>query len=672
VATPLAENNTAQSLPLPASAAAVSKADTAQSNVAKDADKNDRTRSDSDEVASPAGWNVATRKKKGKNKMDNKDVSVSSAGATSTAPVPASNGNGLQCTACHDFLSYDRFHKSQQKRTLEGRKCIQCREAEEAAKRLVTCSACNKALDSSLFRKSTNWDHNPVCRSCKEKDEDTERLVTCSACNKTLDSSLFRKSTNWDHAPVCRSCKEKAEDAERLVTCSACNETLDSSLFRKSTNWDHDPTCRSCTEKAEDKEYAERLEQWRKQRESMTEAEARSNYAETIAARVREVIPANHDSVCFEHLTPAASAAAKELWANTIAWAKLLAQRIEAAEVGGQLDGVWRKETPSRAHAMHEPDAAGHFKSLEDLGDELVQQHAGEMYLTYFAGERVEKRSVHDLRNAVMPIAGERSWDFPEQNAVIVSVCPDKGWPPGVCSQQDLRAEPRTKGGDRFMQFDQNAYDVICSGLGQTFAQTDIIEVKLIKKRFWEEIEEDLYNGRAGVGSHNQTFTRLYGYAAGGAQGSNWTEVMNLFSDVLGLYDGDPSRPSSWLSRAMWSEHFGHLFEPRLKVCYGSGAEFRADNLWHSKMEANVAEALIGALSKAGLDGLAHAAVCLCLLCYVAWPQGVLPSNWAMAEKRLAMERTRASGGRFVNDEVALVHVNIAELCNSMERWLAA
>jgi len=278
-----------------------------------------------------------------------------------------------------------------------------------------------------------------------------------------------------------------------------------------------------------------------------------------------------------------------------------------------------------------------------------------------------------------MPMAGERSWELPEENAVIVSVRPDKGWPPGICRRHDLRTEPKditgnafAEGGDQFVQFDQNAYDVICSSLGQTFAQTDIIEVKQIKKKLWETVEEDLYSGRDGVGSHNQTFNRLYGYAAGGAQASNWTEVMNLFSDVLGLYDGDPSTPNSWLNRVIWSEHFGHLFEPRLKVCYGTGGEFRADKEWHSKMEANVSEALIGALSKAGLDGLTHAAICLCLLCFVAWPQGVLPSNWAMAEKTLAMKHARASGGRAVNDEVALLHVNVAELRASMERWLAA
>jgi len=107
-------------------------------------------------------------------------------------------------------------------------------------------------------------------------------------------------------------------------------------------------------------------------------------------------------------------------------------------------------------------------------------------------------------------------------------------------------------------------------------------------------------------------------------------------------------------------------------VCYGSDAEFRADKEWHRKMEANIAEALIGGLSKAGLDGLAHGAVCICFLCDVAWPQGVLPSTWAVAEKTSAMERTRPSRGQVFNDEVALVHVNMAELCNSMERWLAA
>jgi len=106
---------------------------------------------------------------------------------------------------------------------------------------------------------------------------------------------------------------------------------------------------------------------------------------------------------------------------------------------------------------------------------------------------------------------------------------------------------------------------------------------------------------------------------------------MNLVADLLGFYDDSPD--NRHLYRAIWSDRFGHLFPGRLQVSYGSGKEFRADKEWAHKKEANVMEALIGALHKAQLGGLAVAAVTLCFACSVVWPPGVIPSNWYMAEK---------------------------------------
>ena len=40
---------------------------------------------------------------------------------------------------------------------------------------------------------------------------------------------------------------------------------------------------------------------------------------------------------------------------------------------------------------------------------------------------------------------------------------------------------------------------------------------------------------RFGVGSHNQIYDRLLGYAADAEQTSNWTEVINLFADLTGF-----------------------------------------------------------------------------------------------------------------------------------------
>jgi hypothetical protein len=160
------------------------------------------------------------------------------------------------------------------------------------------------------------------------------------------------------------------------------------------------------------------------------------------------------------------------------------------------------------------------------------------------------------------------------------------------------------------------------------------LELKIYDEEFWRDVEKHLYKDNDAVGSHNQTLNRIFGLAGGAAAGANRTEVMCLFADLIGLHDPDKSKSAYW-SYQICAEHFGHLLPPRLQVSYGSGQAFRMDTQWPHKMQANVAEALVGALHFARLSDLVKAATCICLLSYVAPMLGVLPSNWAMAEKTI-------------------------------------
>jgi len=243
---------------------------------------------------------------------------------------------------------------------------------------------------------------------------------------------------------------------------------------------------------------------------------------------------------------------------------------------------------------------------------------------------------LRQLLGEVRPISG-RSWIW--RDAVVVSVRPvTAAWPSRACEVEGLRAEPKSgsmhPGPHDFAQFDLDAPDKLRKVLDLT---TDM-EVKLYSADFWENIEQELYEGNADLGSHNQTLTKVYGLAGGTAAGANRTEVMNLVADLLGFRDLDKEK-SSYLRYQIWAEtHRKKLPSEVLEVTYGFGGEFKADKIWQQKKEANVAEALIGALDSAGLGNLVSAVSALCFLMYMDPLCQTLPSNWAMAEKLLAVK----------------------------------
>jgi hypothetical protein len=143
---------------------------------------------------------------------------------------------------------------------------------------------------------------------------------------------------------------------------------------------------------------------------------------------------------------------------------------------------------------------------------------------------------------------------------------------------------------------------------------------------------------------------------------------MNRAADLLGFHDPSPAKPM-WWSWCIWQESFPCLACEGLSVSYGGGKEFKMDTKWPSKMEANVLEALVGAMDEAGLDNLVKATSCLCLLSLVAPPRAVLPSNWQMAEYVLAMlERNPL----WVTGDTAVMlpYLDNELLANEMERWL--
>mmetsp|Transcript_156924 Transcript_156924/g.481346 ORF Transcript_156924/g.481346 Transcript_156924/m.481346 type:complete len:250 (-) Transcript_156924:118-867(-) len=201
-----------------------------------------------------------------------------------------------------------------------------------------------------------------------------------------------------------------------------------------------------------------------------------------------------------------------------------------------------------------------------------------------------------------------------------------------------------------------------------------MVEVKLVCASFWREYEKFLYrddslDGEA-RGSHNQIFSSYCRCLGGSGQTANRTENMNLFADLLGFYDDDPEKPQHSLGRHIWAAHFGHLFPPRLRVCYGAGKEFRADKEWSRKMEANLAEALIGALHFAGLRDHARAAVVLCFLASLVRPDGVLPSNWDMAEKVNSMMPGDTLGAAYDDRTFVLGHLDLDALRRFMDSLL--
>jgi len=206
-----------------------------------------------------------------------------------------------------------------------------------------------------------------------------------------------------------------------------------------------------------------------------------------------------------------------------------------------------------------------------------------------------------------------------------------------------LRGEPgekRIPDGSDFVLFDEEALRKLQRILGPEAE----VELKIYDEAFWEALEDDLYEGDENCGSHSQTAKKAYSCAAGCAAGANRTEVMNLFADLLGFHDDDEGKGAYW-SYQIWKEQYLEHTPPNpLAVRYGFGREFKADVLWQQKKEANVAEALIGALHCAGCEKLARAACGLCFLSYVATPCTVLPSNWAMAEKWLGIREKESEG----------------------------
>jgi hypothetical protein len=477
-----------------------------------------------------------------------------------------------------------------------------------------------------------------------------------------LERCHFHKSQQkWSlEDRQCIQCREGSWAAERLATCAQCQRQLDASLFRHREDWAN-PTCRECREASEKQQH----EQWQAQREQerlarererqeMDEAALRQYFTEEITGRAAQV-PSSH--------LEAMGAEAPQLWTEAVQWAERLCGRVQREMQAGRLSTQWRDETPSREHSL-DTAAAARFKDLEDLGDRLVQDHAAQLYMELVAGECVKVYRLEDLRAEMQRDEGGRSWHLANASMVIAALRPEGGWQEGSCEQRDLRAEPRSgavhASPQMFAQFDDNAHDALF-GSQPLLRQDAHVEVKMVRRAFWRDLEQDLYDGNADVGSHNQVFSRAYGCAGGAAAGANRTEVMNLFADLLGFFDDDPAKPRASLGRAIWAEAFGHLFSPRILVCYGVGREFRADALWPQKMEANVAEALIGALAQEGFEELSIAAAALCLICYGLWPRGVLPSNWSMAEKVLTLE----CGDTFLRR-----HMDATAVRDKMERLL--
>lgn len=561
-------------------------------------------------------------------------------GGAGEATAPSGDQeDGLVCTACRRKLAYSSFHKRQQKCIVESRRCIEC-----------------------------------IDRACAE-----ECMATCTVCQERLDASKFRKNTDWTR-PVCKDCLEQKQLDERMVLCSACGERQDVSKFRKGTAWDCNPMCRSCCEQAEEEQYLEWQKQQRveaeereRRRGAMNESMLQGHYDKEIKNRVcGGCVLRRHADARFSMLSTGVEPRAREVWGKVVGWAQILAELVQSNEDEGRLNKAWRHETPSRAHASDRV-AAEQFKAWEDKGDALVQESAGTFYMTFVAGQHVEQMQLRYLLAEVALMAGERSWELPSRSLVVMALRPVEGWCSGVCAAERFRPEPRSgaehTSEEMFVQFDKIAFDALCRA-HPVLPEDCPVEVKLATSAMWQAVEADLYGDRIGVGSHHHIFDRLFKNARGAAQAANWTEVMNIFADLVGFADEDAWKPGKSLGRVIWAEHFGHLFPVRLQVSYGAGGEFKADKDWQRKMEANVAEALIGALAAAGLQDLADAACALCMLCSMVWPDGILPSNWAMAEKVLAMEQARKHGGRTVGDELALRHLNWPLLCARMASWL--
>eukprot|EP00929_Paragymnodinium_shiwhaense_P055267 TRINITY_DN27699_c0_g2_i1.p1 TRINITY_DN27699_c0_g2~~TRINITY_DN27699_c0_g2_i1.p1 ORF type:complete len:608 (+),score=83.72 TRINITY_DN27699_c0_g2_i1:100-1923(+) len=461
----------------------------------------------------------------------------------------------------------------------------------------------------------------------------------CSECGQDRPWASFPKKQRWLKTPQCSDCYHKPE----LLECRRCSSKLERSKFNKKIDWE-DPTAPTCTECLFEEEK-------RAQRE---------HYASSIAIRC-EMLGAKH----------APSPVAERLWSRCQSWGERLAQLIddEMKKPGSRLAEMryWSEEAPSREHAS-DKDAADKFKCLEDKGDELVYKFSEEFFQQFVARETLEKVSVCTLQDKLTLTESGRSWKLDDN--VVLSVRPfEDGWPEHMIEDM-LKAEPRSQGvmaSTDFAQFDYEFPSLLESFQGDT-----TFEVKLVPASFWASIEDHRYQGDNdgdSKGSHNQILSAYFGSIGGAGQQANRTENMNLFGDLLGFHDSDSHHD---LQRQIWAEHFGHMFPERLSVTYGAGQEFQADKQWKSKKEANVAEALIGALNLAGLENYAHAAVVLCFLCSIARPRSVVPSNQDMAKRVLGLEDESEDAYNNGDTDFVLDHISVEGLRSEMDReWLA-
>ncbi|CAK0836026.1 unnamed protein product [Prorocentrum cordatum] len=451
-------------------------------------------------------------------------------------------------------------------------------------------------------------------------------LLQCSGCKDRLPYDMFHKKQQKASLTErsCKKCLEQAEQRLRMAKCTRCEQELDRESFNKRVDWDA-PVCKVCLEEQDRLAYEAATEQWNKQMEQKW-LEQESMDEEALQGQFNELLRRGA-SIPPSHAEASLPAAAQRLWELAACWAERIAERVEremkpgsklhhfkhpaasgifchratsvpARHVRADTAADWCVETPSRDHASDKV-AADKFKALEDEGDRLVYAFTDRIVQRHIAHEERRTIAVRDLLEQTHESRSGRSCVMGRR--VVVSLRPVQPgrWPEG----HGLREDPAESGlpgdsGSRFMQLDGETRSV----LGQLLSAKSQVELKLVDKEFWYGLEEHNYGseGASDRGSHNQILSSYARVCGGAGQGANRTETMNLVADLLGFND-----------------------------------EFRADTQWAKKKEANVAEALVGALEAAELSELALAAVTLCFVCSVVWPQGVLPSNWYMAEKVL-------------------------------------
>eukprot|EP00929_Paragymnodinium_shiwhaense_P118323 TRINITY_DN9025_c0_g1_i3.p1 TRINITY_DN9025_c0_g1~~TRINITY_DN9025_c0_g1_i3.p1 ORF type:complete len:760 (+),score=104.97 TRINITY_DN9025_c0_g1_i3:92-2281(+) len=559
--------------------------------------------------------------------------------------------NHLSCHVCGEVKTYDDFYKRQWKSWTP-----RCKECHDKPEPMPAPAASSCPSDSG------EWPPWPPPESNGALDPNDPNNLRCATCEvvKTYDD-FYRKQWKLSE-PQCKECHDMPE----LTQCTICKQSLERWKFRNKMNWKR-PACRECLEEKEKHEHDAMMERWQKELDDKIR-----HFLEKDERKLRELfhveivqhcqIPASHATASF--LMPAA----KVLWLDCIRWGERLANLVQG-EMEKENDSPlfefrhWRVETPSRDHATDKA-AADRFKTLEDEGDRLVYDISESILKEFVARERKVKITAKDLSANVMLTVSGRSWQLGDEVILSIQLFKDS-WRQEAL--QHLMPEPRDKGNltqDSFVQFDTCARDLI-----ESLPFNTILVVKLVTARFWSSLEDHLYKGDEDCekGSHNQIFLSYSGNLGGSGQQANRTECMNLFSDVLGFYD---SHGHHMMRRDIWAQHFGHLFPARLHVCYGGGKEYKCDKEWKFKREANVAEALIGALYAAGFQNYAHAAVALCFVCSIARPDSVMPSNWDMSVRRLMTARNPELAADDSDALFILKHIDVQSLRKKMEAWL--